>query len=74
VNEALDDWTAQHRGERVAVFCHGSVVNVYAARVLGVADPVFLEAGFASGHRFLVSRDGTRSVRSLNETAYLCSL
>lgn len=68
---ALDEWTARCRGERVAAFCHGSVVNVYAARVLGLESRAFLEADYASGHRFLISSTGVRSVQSLNETAYL---
>jgi probable phosphoglycerate mutase len=71
VNAALDEWTAAHPGKRLAVFCHGSVVNVYAARVLGLAELIFLDVGYASGHRFLISRDAVRSVKSLNETAYL---
>lgn len=71
VVEALDDWTSRCRGERVAVFCHGSVVNVYAAHVLGLQQRAFLEADYASAHRFLVSGSGVRSVQSLNETAYL---
>ncbi len=68
---ALDEWTARCRGERIVAFCHGSVVNVYAARVLGLERRAFLEADYASGHRFLVSGTGLRSVQSLNETAYL---
>ncbi len=71
VVEALDEWTSRCRGERVAVFCHGSVVNVYASRVLGLERRAFLEADFASAHRFLISGTGVRSVQSLNETAYL---
>ena len=71
VHEALDEWVARTSGGRVAVFCHGSVVNVYAARVLGLPAAAFLEAAYASGHRFLVSSSGIRSVQSLNETAYL---
>ena len=71
VNASLDEWAATTRGGRVAVFCHGSVVNAFAVRVLGLADAAFLEAGFASGHRFMVSSSGIRSVKSLNETAYL---
>ncbi len=71
VNAALDEWTAGHPGMRVAVFCHGSVVNVYAARVLGLAQLAFLQADYASTHRFMISRSAIRSVRSLNETAYL---
>jgi len=71
VAEALDEWVTICRGERVAVFCHGSVVNVYASQVLGLERRAFLEADYASGHRFLVSQTGVRSVQSLNETAYL---
>jgi len=71
VNAALDEWTTNHPGLRVAVFCHGSVVNVYAARVLGLTELAFLDVGYASAHRFMISRDGVRSVKSLNETAYL---
>ena len=73
VNEALDDWTTRLRGGRLAVFCHGSVINVFAARVLGLGNAAFLESDYASAHRFLISRKGIRSVKSLNETAYLLS-
>ena len=71
VNTSLDDWAERTRGGRVAVFCHGSVVNAFAVRVLGLGDSAFLEAAYASGHRFMVSSKGVRSVKSLNETAYL---
>jgi probable phosphoglycerate mutase len=71
VNAALDEWTANHPGRRVAVFCHGSVVNVYASRVLGLTELAFLDVEYASAHRFMISRDAIRSVKSLNETAYL---
>ncbi len=74
IEAALDEWTARLRGGRLVVFCHGSVVNVFAARVLGLPPAAFLEAGYASGHRFLISSSGIRSVRSLNETAYLDGL
>ena len=71
VDEALDEWTARCAGGRLAAFCHGSVVNAYAARILGLERRAFLEADYASAHRFLVSGGGLRSVKSLNETAYL---
>ena len=71
VCEALDEWTARCPGQRVAAFCHGSVVNVYASRVLGLESQAFLEAAYASAHRFMISSGGIRSVQSLNETAYL---
>jgi probable phosphoglycerate mutase len=71
VSEACGEWAARCPGQRVAIFCHGSVINVYASQVLGLEPRAFLEASYASTHRFLVSRSGVRSVRSLNETAYL---
>lgn len=74
VHAALDAWVERYRGRRLAVFSHGSVVNVFAARVLGLPERAFLEAGYASGHRFMIAGSGVRSVRSLNETAYLTAL
>ncbi len=71
VADACSDWASRCAGERVAIFCHGSVINVYACLVLGLEPRAFLDADYASTHRFLVSRSGVRSVRSLNETAYL---
>jgi probable phosphoglycerate mutase len=71
VNQALSEWAARHAGERVVAFCHGSIVNVFAARILGLMENVFLDADYASGHRFMISRTGIRSVKSLNETGYL---
>ena len=74
VHAALEGWAEAYRGKRLAVFSHGSVVNVFAARVLGLPERAFLEAGYASGHRFLIASSGLRSIRSLNETAYLAGL
>lgn len=71
VSTSLADWAERGRGERIVVFCHGSVVNVFASEVLGLETRAFLEAEYASAHRFLISSQGIRSVRSLNETAYL---
>lgn len=71
VDEALAEWAGRHAGGRVVVFCHGGVINVFACRVLGLAPDLVLEAAHVSCHRFLASREGVRSIRSLNETAYL---
>jgi len=58
-------------GSRVAVFCHGGVINCWAAHVLGLAPQLFLDAMYTSVSRFLAAGDGTRSVASLNECAHL---
>lgn len=70
----IDAIAARHPGGRVAVVCHGGVINVYAGAVLGVDDLLFFEPDYTSITRVLVSRSGTRSIRSLNETAHLRSL
>ena len=74
VFESIEAWAEAFRGQRVAAFSHGSVVNAFAAGILGLPQQAFMEAGYASGHRFMIASSGVRSVRSLNETAYLASL
>jgi probable phosphoglycerate mutase len=71
VVQGMEDIIAAHPGENVAVFCHGGVINVWAAHVLGMAPRVFFEAGYTSINRFICSRSGHRSVVSLNERAHL---
>ena len=56
-----------HRGERVAVFCHGGVVNVWAATVLEMRLRLFVDIGYASVSRFLCASTGERNLLSLNE-------
>jgi probable phosphoglycerate mutase len=67
----MEEIVAAHPGETVAVFCHGGVINVWAAHVLGLAPRVFFEADYTSINRFICARSGQRSVVSLNERAHL---
>lgn len=57
--------------QRVAITCHGGVVNAWAGEILGIERPFFFEPVYTSVSRFLVSSAGTRSVVSLNEAAHL---
>jgi probable phosphoglycerate mutase len=68
---AVERAIAAHAGGRVAIVCHGGVINAWAGHVLGIDDPFFLDAGYTSISRFLAASTGERSVRSLNETAHL---
>ena len=68
---SIDGIAARHRGERVAVVCHGGVINTYTADVLGLGAMLFFEPAYTSISRVLVSRGGARSLRSLNETGHL---
>jgi probable phosphoglycerate mutase len=61
-----------HRGQRVAVSCHGGVINAYLAHILGL--PVgqgFFYPNYTSIHRIAASSGGHRSVVTVNETAHL---
>lgn len=68
---AMEEIIAAHPGENVAVFCHGGVINMWAAHVLGVKARIFFEADYTSINRFVCARSGQRSVISLNERAHL---
>jgi probable phosphoglycerate mutase len=71
VVRALESIIAAHRGRRVVVFCHGGVINVWAAHVLKMVPRLFFEPHYTSLHRFLCAGTGERNVVSLNETAHL---
>lgn len=67
----LDALAAAHRGERVVVICHGGVINVYLADVLGLDRLLWFEPAYTSVSRVRVARTGERSLVTLNETAHL---
>ncbi len=71
VVQALDGIVATNSGRRVAVVCHGGVINVWAAHVLRLDNPLFFDPTYTSVNRFLAAGSGERSVVSLNETAHL---
>jgi 2,3-bisphosphoglycerate-dependent phosphoglycerate mutase len=58
-------------GGRVAAVCHGGVINVYLAQLLGLERHLWFEPGYTSISRVAASRTGERSVVTLNETAHL---
>jgi len=71
VVETLEGVVASHPGRRVAVFCHGGVINVWTAHVLGMAPRLFFEPRYTSVHRYLCAGTGERNLVSLNETDHL---
>jgi len=62
-----------HRGQRVAVVCHGGVINAYCSHVLGrrPGDIFFCDVGYTSISRVAAASTGQRSLVSLNERAHL---
>lgn len=67
INEIID----QHRGQRVAVTCHGGVINSYIGHVLEVPKHSFFQPEYTSIHRVMAASSGVRSVRTVNEIAHL---
>jgi probable phosphoglycerate mutase len=67
----IDAIATTHPGERVAVVCHGGVINIYLADVLGIDRLLWFDPAYTSVSRVKVSRTGIRSLVTLNETAHL---
>lgn len=67
----LDAVIVEHPGERVAAVCHGGVINVYLAALLGIDRHLWFDPGYTSVSRVRASRGGARSIGSINELAHL---
>ena len=61
----------ENSGRRVAVVCHGGVINAWAAHVLGLEPRLFFDPDYTSLNRFMAARSGERNVASLNEVPHL---
>ncbi|HEY8543519.1 MAG TPA: histidine phosphatase family protein [Acidimicrobiales bacterium] len=71
VVEAVERIVADHASGRVAMVCHGGVVNVYLSWVLKTAQELFFLPHYTSVSRVLASGDGRRSIDSINEVGHL---
>lgn len=71
VSEALDRMISAHPGERVLAICHGGVINVALAVVIGLERTLWFEPDYASISRVAASRAGPRTMKSINETGHL---
>ena len=71
VVKTLEDVVQTHAGKRVAVTCHGGVINVWTAHVIGFAPRLFFNPDYTSINRFQCARSGERSVITLNEAVHL---
>lgn len=69
---AIERIVQRHRGQRVAIVCHGGVINAYTSHVLGLDNPIgFFHPDYTSVNRVEASSAGHRSIRSLNDTGHL---
>jgi 2,3-bisphosphoglycerate-dependent phosphoglycerate mutase len=71
VMAGVDRLAAAHPSRRIVLVCHGGVVNVIVAAVLGLGPQMLFLPGYTSVSRVLVASSGERSLASLNELAHL---
>lgn len=71
VCESLDEIVTENSGKRVAVACHGGVINVWTARVIGFDPRMFFNPNYTSLNVFRAASSGERSVITLNEFSHL---
>jgi 2,3-bisphosphoglycerate-dependent phosphoglycerate mutase len=72
VIETLERIVTDNAGRRVAVTCHGGVINIWSAHAIGMAPPrFFFNPDYTSINRFVCARSGERTVRTLNEAVHL---
>jgi 2,3-bisphosphoglycerate-dependent phosphoglycerate mutase len=71
VMDGVDRLCAAHPAQRVALVCHGGVINVIVSSVLGLGAQMLFLPGYTSVSRILVASSGPRSLASLNELGHL---
>lgn len=73
VVSAIEGIIGNHGGQRVAVVCHGGVINGYLSHVLGLDTFArgFFYPNYTSINRVAAASSGERSVVTVNETSHL---
>jgi probable phosphoglycerate mutase len=71
VVEAVDAVIDANPGRTVAAVCHGGTINAYLSAMLGLDQLMFFFPEYTSVSRVRASRDGARSLLSVNETGHL---
>ncbi len=74
VVHTLNEIVEGNRGKTVAVVCHGGVINVWTAHVIGFEPRMFFNPNYTSISRFKAASSGERSIITLNEHAHLTPL
>lgn len=70
--DAIEELIAAHSGHRIAIVCHGGVINGYLSEILGLGvNQGFFYPNYTSIHRIAAARSGERSIVTVNETSHL---
>ena len=69
---SIEEIITNHSSQRVAIVCHGGVINAYICHVLGLKNQRgFFYPNYTSIHRIAAAGSGERSIVTLNETSHL---
>ena len=70
---AIQQIIGEHRGERVAIVCHGGVINAYLTHILEleVGSRGFFYPNYTSIHRVAAASGVERSIVTINVTSHL---
>jgi len=73
VLESIETIVDDHRGQKVAVVCHGGIINGYLSHVLGLGEFArgFFYPNYTSINRVAAASSGERSIVTINETSHL---
>ena len=70
IGHSIEGIMAHHPQETVVIACHGGVINIVMAQILGLTVDFFFRASHASVHRLRFD-EGRRVIESLNESKFL---
>jgi len=73
VLDSVETIINDHRGQKVAVVCHGGIINGYLSHVLGLGEFArgFFYPNYTSINRVAAASSGERSIVTVNETSHL---
>jgi probable phosphoglycerate mutase len=69
--KAVDNVIAAHPGQKVALVCHGGIINAFLGHMLSIPRLLWFSPQYTSINRVMASRGGVREVLCLNEVAHL---
>jgi probable phosphoglycerate mutase len=71
VISSVEKMIADNPGKKIAIVCHGGVINVWTAHVIGFEPRLFFNPDYTSINRYMAASSGERSVISLNQAVHL---
>lgn len=71
VVNGFEEIIANHRGQTVAVFCHGLVIAAYIDHLWQLGDPFKPHVDYTGITRVRASSTGLRTVRAMNDTGHV---